>query len=182
MRVLTLVLWLLTAGVAAAETLTFEVYELKSDGTRQLLAKGTRQYSVDDLEVTRFNIGESFALKALKITDDFNVGASVHREKELVGFGLWVRQRVKWYEFWKNDGFSWDWFNRERPPVYRKLQGQGRVNATTIKGPGYEELTRVEFLDDVTLRFQASRWIFFFSDRDTHHVVVRKGSVLQLAP
>jgi hypothetical protein len=181
MRHLLILACLLFAHPAAAETLTFEIYELMTDGGRQLLAKGSKHYELSDIEVQRSLVGEVFWMKQLPLTDRFGVGASIHHDKELVGFGLWVRQRPKWFEFWKDRGFSWDWFNREQPPIYQKLQGPGRVRATIVKGSNFEALTSVEFLDDITLRLNASPW-FFFSMDDTHHVVVRKGSVLKLAP
>ena len=180
MRALALVVLLVLAAEVPAETVTFEIYELKNDG-RTLLARGTRHYVPGDVEVRRSFLGKQFWSKQLPLTGGFGIGASVFRDRELSGFGLWVKQRPRWFEFWKDEGFSWDWFNREQGPIYRKLQGPGRVRATIVKGPDYEELTGVEFLDDVTLRLKGSPW-FFLSQDDTHHVVVQKGSVLKLAP
>ena len=174
MRALLMAAALLLPCAASAEAITFEVYELQNGGGRQLLASGTKTYVVEDIESGRSS-------KELPLTDRFAVGASVHRHKELIGFGLWAKQRTRWFELWKDDGFSWDWFNREQGPMYRKLQGPGRVKATITKTRDYEELTSVEFLDDITLRLNARPW-FFFSDGDTHHVVVRRGSILKLAP
>jgi len=171
---------LLGLNVAAAQSVTYELYELSNDGPK-LIAKDTKQYTVSDIEVSENWMGSRFWQKQLGLNERFAIGASIHRHKELVGFGLWVKQRPRWFEIWSTGGFSWDWFNREQDAIYRKLQGPGRVKATIVTGADYQELTAVEFLEDVTLRLSARPW-FLFSDEDTHHVLVRKGSVLKLAP
>jgi hypothetical protein len=173
-----LAVWTLQA--AAAETVVYELYRV-SKGGRELIEKGVKKYQTGDIEVSASWVGPRFWQKELALNDRFAIGGSVHRHKELVGFGLWLKQRPRWFEVWSDGGFSWDWFNRENAVIYRKLQGPGRVKATIVTGSGYEELTAVEFLDDITLRLKARPW-FFFGDEDTHHVVVRKGSVLKLAP
>lgn len=165
---------------SVAETISFEIYELRGDGSRQLIAQGSKQYTREDIQVQWSPLVDGASQKSLFLTERYAIGASIFRKRDLRGFGLWVRQRPQWHEFWLDDGFSWDWFNREQSHVYRKLQGQGRVSVTVAKGANYEELTGVEFLDDITLRLKATPW-FLFSSADTHHVVVKKGSVLRLA-
>jgi len=48
------------------------------------------------------------------------------------------------------------------------------------KGPGYEELESVEFLDDIVLRYQDD--MRKPPGTHTHEVLVRKGSVFRCAP
>ena len=180
LRVLTLLLCL-TASAAAAETITYELYELSGGARTKLLAHGTKSYTLDDIAVTTSAVGTKFWRKELLVADGFSIGASIYRDKELDGFGLWLTRRPEWYEVWSDGGFSWDWFYREQGATYRKLEGPGRLKATIVTGPRYEELTAVEFLEDVTFRLKDSPW-FSFSDADTHHMVVRKGSVFRVAP
>ena len=120
MHAFLLVVSLLLAAVASAESISFEIYELKSDGAHELIAKGTKEYAVRDIEVQESLFGERFWLKEIVLTDHFAVGASVHHHQELVGFALWVKQRSRWFELWKSEGFSWDWFDREKFPTVRR--------------------------------------------------------------
>ena len=62
----------------------------------------------------------------------------------------------------------------------RHVQGPGRLSVTIKKGPGYEELEAVEFLDDVVLRYLDD--MSKPPGTHTHEVVVRKGSLLRVAP
>ena len=78
-------------------------------------------------------------------------------------------------------GFSWDWFNRESGLIFRKLQGGGTIKVTLVASTEFQEIAAVEVLEDITLRVIGLPW-WFFTDDDTHHLVVRKGSVLKFAP
>jgi hypothetical protein len=98
----------------------------------------------------------------------------VHREPILNGFGLVIYRRGD------GNGFSWEWFEREQGAVFRRLQGSGRVSAGIKKGDGYEELEVVEFLDDIVLRYLDD--MSKPPGTHTHEVVIRKGSVLKVAP
>ena len=172
--ILALIVAALTPSLAQAEAIEYEVYELRNNGERTLLASGVKNYAVTDVHVEErvASAGGRFWSKSILVWDDFSVGASVHRESSLEGFGLWITKG--------GDGFSWDWFNREGPDTFRKLQGKGLVRVRTVSSASYQELTAVEFLTDVTLRGEFSWWPF--STADTHHLVVKKGSVLRVAP
>ena len=95
--------------------------------------------------------------------------ASIYREEKLNGFGLWINN--------KDGGFSWNWFTRESGQIYRKLKGEGRVKALFVPDKDYEELSAVEFMDDIALSGNFG-WLPF---GDTHQMVIKKGSVLRLA-
>jgi hypothetical protein len=156
---------------AGAATLDYEVYALQGEGKRELLGKGTKEYELADVVVVeKTKGGVTSWSKSVLIWEDFSVGASIYKERPLTGFGLWIKR--------PGNGFSWDWFDIEDGAVFRKLQGGGKVRVETEKLEGSEELLAVEFLTDVTLRGSFSSWMF--STEDTHHLVIKKGSVLML--
>jgi hypothetical protein len=113
-------------------------------------------------------------VKWLVLDENFAIGASVHREQPLSGFGLMVFRRED------KDGFSWEWFEQTEGSTFTKLQGSGRVSVQMNKVGKSEELASVEFLEDVTLRY--------LDDMSkppgtvTHEVLVKKGSILAFAP
>ena len=164
-------------NVAAAETVTWEAMALVGPG-RQVVARGVKTYSPQkDIIVREQDSGRDGSVawsKALLLDDTFAVAASVHREEKVDGFGLVVYRRGD------ENGFSWEWFEREDGGVFRKLQGEGRLSVTTRTGPGCEELESVEFLDDITLRYLDD--MSKPPGTHTHEVVIRKGSVLRVLP
>ena len=168
---------------AHPETITFEIYALPKGEPPQLLAKGIKTYTSSDIKSTEYPLaGAQYWAKTLQLNEEFYIGGSIYREPKLGGFGLWVKRRPGPFEFWSTGGFSWEWFDyRQQNDVYRKLQGTGRVKVTMLRGSGYEEIGSVEFLDDVTMRLNDQPW-FTFSLEKTHHVIIRKGSVLRFAP
>ncbi|NJN06218.1 MAG: hypothetical protein HC814_07430 [Rhodobacteraceae bacterium] len=161
------------AAVARGETLEYEVYELNGHDKRSLLARGVKEYAVADVRIVeRSKGGQRSWSKSVVVWDDFSVGASVFCEQSLEGFGLWIAR--------PGDGFSWDWFDREEQGTFKKLQGGGRVRVTMAASTKCSEFVAVEFLTDVTLRGRFSWWPFSFAD--THQIVLKKGSVLRIAP
>jgi hypothetical protein len=165
----------LFSAAAAAEAISYAIYSLPLfGGEPKLIAEGQRIYSHRDVEVAKGPASSVFNWqKTLSISNGFDIGASVYRETRTEGFGLWIRKDGR--------GFSWEWFVRESDDVFRKLQGSGRVKVRFARIGGLEELAEVQFLDDVTMRLN-TLWIIPFLDKKTDHLVVRKGSVLWLAP
>jgi hypothetical protein len=167
------------AGHAAhGEIIKYEIYRLEPGGERTLLASGKREYTQEDVAVVaREGRGQTFWQKSVVVWDDFSVGSSIHLEHPLTGFGLWIERET--------DGFSWDWFDIESGDIFKKLQGTGRVRVETRSNNGAKEIVAVDFLTDVTLRGKFSSWSILpfvpFPDEDTHHLVVKKGSVLRFA-
>src|SRR5262245_45760323 len=102
--------WLAWAAVQPApapETVTWEAIAL-SGTERRSIAKGATTYEPSrDVVVRAGQDGKSWS-KSILLNDAFALGASVHRERRLEGFGLMVDQR--------NDanGFSWEWFDLEK--------------------------------------------------------------------
>jgi hypothetical protein len=166
---------------ATAERVSYELYELSANDGRKLLVKGTKEYSPGEVIVEEFADGTQRRwTKELAISKGFAIGASVYREKRLDGFGLWLKSREGFLAELNRGGFSWEWFDRESGNVYRKRQGLGRVKVTLVPSTSYEEISSIEFLDDVILRLNNS--LLLSSDRDTHHIVIAAGSILRFAP
>jgi hypothetical protein len=171
----------LFAAAAPAEALIYELYELAPDGSRALLAKGTRQYALADVSTIKLIPGLSnWGMKEVEVVDGFFAGASIYQEKELTGFGLWLKDRGTWRGRLSHGGFSWEWFVKESGPVFVKLQEGGRVRVRFVAAKPYEEIASVEVLEDLTLRLKNTPW-FFFRDGDTHHLLLKRGSVLRFA-
>jgi hypothetical protein len=165
----------LFSSAADAEAISYSIYSLPLLlGEPKLMAEGKRIYSQNDIHTLK---GPASNLvnweKTLSIANGFEIGASVYREPRTDGFGLWIRK--------DGGGFSWEWFVRETDHVFRKLQGPGRVKVRFARFDQLQELAEVEFLDDVTMRLNTF-WFIPFLDKKTDHLVVRKGSVLWLAP
>ena len=170
---LTIAAW---AQSAVAETVAWEAFALVGPG-RQLLGKGVKSYVpgkdiVVEEQAPRRD-GAAAWSKSLLLNDTFALGASVHREPLLNGFGLVIYRRGD------ANGFSWEWFEREQGAVFRRLQGTGRVSVSIKKGAGYEELEVVEFLDDIALRYLDD--MSKPPGTHTHEVVIGKGSVLKVS-
>ena len=173
MRVLSIAaaLWIVAAA-ASAETITFQSVTLSFMGGRDRAAPVVKTYSPARDLVTRDLIPGRIWSRTLKLDDAFQIAVQVEREPSLTGFGVTI-DRVD------AAGFSWEWFNRGEGTVFQELQGPGRLRAVIGKGPDYEELEAVEFLDDITLRYWAE------GSRPpappSHEIVVQKGSVLRVS-
>ena len=178
------IILLLFSVLAHGESISFEVYEVSGKTSRSLLTKGTRDYTVRDIVVEEHKSGDTrWWSKELAVASGFSIGASIFQEKDLTGFGLSLRDRSSFMGRISLGGFSWDWFDRESGDIYRKLQGSGRVRVTLVLSQPFQEIATIEFLEDVTLRVMSRPWFLYFLFKDdTHHMLIRKGSVLRLAP
>jgi hypothetical protein len=102
--------------------------------------------------------------KTLSLDYGRSISSDVYREKELTGFGLVLVRD-------DSPGFSWEWFERERSDVFRKVRGGGKARVSVAKSDKFQELVAVEFLDDITLQCTDDQ------TGTTHEVHVRKGSL-----
>lgn len=172
---LAILLGLLAVSKASSEPLDFTVYHLNGE-ERALIAQGKLDYTVRDIDVQQWESkdGQPACKKSLALGMGFRIGTMIVRTSEVSGFGLWIRNDHH------PDGFSWEWFYQESGSVYRKLQGEGRVRITQAHFPDGVELQSVEFLSDITLRFQED--VSLGPGNETHEVVVSQGSVLRVAP
>lgn len=161
--------------VGAGEEIAYGIYSVPLIfGDAKLVAEGRRVYSHGDV---RTSPGPAPKVpnwtKTLTIANGFVLGASVYREAQTEGFGLWIRK--------DGGGFSWGWFERESNGIVRKLPGSGKLRVRVSRVAGLEEMAEIEFLDDVTMRLDRY-WLIPFFDKDTDRLVIRKGSVPWLAP
>jgi hypothetical protein len=170
-----LLIGLFLSATACAESLDYAIYSLPLFfGEREKIAEGRLVYSHDDVRVERGPIENIWNWrKTLPVAAGFEIGTTVHRDKEITGFGLWMKKG--------GQGFSWEWFRLEGNDVFRKLQGPGRVRVRLAKTGDLVELASIEFLEDVTFRLNTLPPNPFL-DKDTYNLVVKKGSILWLAP
>lgn len=159
--------FLVWSGLAAAEVIEYEVYEVSSIGSK-LITKGTRTYSISDVKVFPLIMnGRNISEKFIDLQSGFRIGARIFSEPRLTGFGLLAGQTER--------DFSWEWYTREKGDRFRKLQGGTTVTVAVYGRPFFEELAEVRFEEDTTLRFTSERKGL----DDTHHVIVKAGSVLR---
>ena len=174
-RLVACVLLTVLGSFANAEELSYAIYSLPLFGGKpELVAEARASYSHSEIRVAPGPAPDiPNWTKSLALSNGFQIGTSVYREPRVEGFGMWIH---------KNDGgFSWEWFNRDGDDSFRKLQGPGQLRVRIKRDQGLEEITRIEFLTDVTMRLNA-RWFIPFLDGNTDQVLVKKGSVLWLAP
>ena len=181
MKLFLATLLLLCISVLHADELVYEIYAI-NDGSKLLLDKGVKKYSYKDINVSEYLTITTAGRwqKSLDVTNTFNIGGSIYREKEVTGFGLWIGITSEWYEFWINDGFSWEWFTKDNDKLFVKLQESGKLKVTMENIDDNEETRKIEFLSDVTMRLNNS-WIPF-STENTHIMVVKQGSILNFEP
>lgn len=179
--IVVLVAVMLHFSTASAETLYFELYEVSNGQRGALLASGERKYTAQDVLVEERRSSEGrWKSKAIPVAHGFNAGAAIYPERDLTGLGLWLRGGDSWLARLSSGGFSWDWFERESGDVYRKLQGGGRVKVIPAPAPNQLEIGAVEVLEDIVLRVELRPW-FFSTGSDSHHLLLKKGSVLRYA-
>ena len=130
--------------------------ELTYDPYRDVAVKPVRGSMVDARTVS------------LPLGHGFSLSVSVCKTP-LDGFGLFISRAADAH------GFSWEWFDRDGVAVFQKRQGDGRVTVDVNRGPGYQELAAVEFLDEIVLRYLDD--IRKPPGSFSHEIVIGKGSV-----
>jgi len=169
-QVIFLICVVFSVQAAHAATLEYEIFNIQN-GERVLIAKGKKEYSVDDIQIqkrhTRYGVNWR---KTLPLEAGFVVGTGNYREKPLKGFGLWIRRNGK--------GFSWDWFNMVSSGQFKKLQEGGFVTVESQEHPYVDEVGTIRFNTDISLRLNESAEI----GNVTKRVLIKKGSVLQFGP
>jgi hypothetical protein len=159
------------ATVGRAEKIAYEIYAIDEAGKPSLMGKGVKDYGDADLEIEERNVrGEIHWSKSLEFEGGFSIGASIYREPEVTGFGLWARHTPC--------GFSWEWFNATVPGHFKKLQETGHLSVAYRDVGPLKEITQIVFDTDVSLRLNESQEIH----RDTHRILIKKGSVLKFPP
>lgn len=167
-RVLLLSLLLIWATAGKAEKIDYEIFAVDEAGNLALITKGVKDYGDADLDIEERNSqGEIHWSKSLELEGGFSVGASIYREPEVTGFGLWAQRSPC--------GFSWEWFNATAPEHFKKLQETGQLSVTYRNAGPMKEIAEIVFDTDVSLRLNESQDIH----RKTHRILVKKGSVLK---
>lgn len=167
-------------GTAAArpEKVEWEAVSITLTGDRTVIAGGTKQYSPLTDVVVEQQTGpkgdETWWSNSLPLDDRFVLSAVVNRAPKLNGFRLAISRRG-------DPGFSWELFQRVEGSVFTKRQGSGSVSVGVKKGPDYEELESVEFLDDIVLRYSDGRSNPSGAHTPTQEITIRKGSVFRWA-
>lgn len=170
-RLLLLSFLLIFANACRAEKIEYEIFALDEAGKPTLLAKGVKEYADADVEIEERNVrGEIHWSKSLLLEGGFSVGGSIYREPQVTGFGLWARHSAC--------GFSWEWFNASASGRFKKLQETGQLSVTYRNVGSMKEISEIVFDTDVSLRLNESQDIH----RDTHRILVKKGSVLKFPP
>lgn len=170
-RLFLLFFLLIFANAGRAEKINYEIYSVDEAGKPTLMATGVKEYGDADLEIDERNVrGEIHWSKSLELEGGFSVGASIYREPEVTGFGLRAQRSPC--------GFSWEWFNASAAGRFKKLQETGQLSVTYRNVGPMKEISEIVFDTDVSLRLNESQDIH----RDTHRILVKKGSVLKFPP
>lgn len=121
-----------------------------------------------DIQIERREYqGQVHWSKSIPLEKGFGIGASIYREPEITGFGIWARGSAC--------GFSWEWFNVAGPGKFEKLQESGEVSVIHRKVGPNKEIAEIHFDTDVSLRLNESKEV----GGTTHRILIRKGSVLK---
>lgn len=168
MRVLLLTVLLACSSLTRAEKIGYEIYAMNGAELPTLISKGIKEYSAADFLVEESNDrGRVNWSKSLELDGGFSIGASIYRESEVAGFGLWAQRSPC--------GFSWEWFNATAPGHFKKLQEVGLLSVSYRSEGNLKEIAEIVFDSDVSLRLNESQ----DTNRKTHRVLIKKGSVLK---
>jgi hypothetical protein len=120
-------------------------WEISEGATDKILGKGQKQILLQDVQFTV----ASLTLKKVSLDQHFFLGMAESPSKNLAekkGFGLTIgRDDLE-------KVFSWEWFVVNYEDHAYKLQENGSLRIKMAQvGPGWE-VTRTEFLSDVSLR------------------------------
>lgn len=171
----------LGAAAASAETVEWQAVSITATGDRAVIAGGTKKYSpLTDIvadERTGPKGDETWLSNSLPLDDSFLLSAIASRAPKLNGFRLAISRRG-------DPGFSWESFVPVEGSVFKKRQGSASVSVGVKKGPDYEELESIEFLDDIVLRYSdgMSKATGAQKHAPTHEITIRKGSVFRWGP
>ncbi len=167
---------LLTAPVAMAETIDFELFALDAEGNRQLLEAGSREYSPVDMVIHQEDRQGRFYgfSKELEVAQGFSIGHLESYDDKQRGFGIWVNH----LPLESNPGdFSWEWYDLADQQRYVKRQGRTLIEVET-GGEGGRELLRIHFVEDTWLRYKESTCCRPVSAPPSHVLLIKAGSVL----
>jgi hypothetical protein len=148
---------------------------VREAATGKIIDNGTMTIHVQDVSVKRRRTSSKderpFFRKRFALNKDFYLGMSGFPETnlaDLVGFGLVVEHR-------NLKTFCWEWFNVDREKHAIKIQETGELAFDAKKiGSGWQ-ITRTDFLTDVTFRVMLLKTNKHETD-SKWRVTVMKGS------
>jgi hypothetical protein len=141
------------------------------------IAAGSKQYALKDVRIkeVRNRDGSIFWDKSVELASGFSLGIDVSREPTHDGVGLVISNPH--YPI----GISWNWFQAETDDTYKQVKGDSHIKVQLKQMAAAQEIVAVEFLDDTTLTFTDDMFRHKPGE-DSHRLVVKKGSVLRVAP
>ncbi len=143
--------------------------------TGKEVANGALVVGVEDVQVDEHRTAENLTYyrKCIRLSGPYRFAIDEHPDKrpeDLKGFGLTgINDEVQTY--------SWEWFNVTCPTEATKLQEEGKIAIAVSHSPVGYEVTRTEFLTDVSLRLTR-----FFGDPTQEpfwRIAIRKGSWIE---
>jgi hypothetical protein len=147
-----------------AEEIEYEIIEISTGKT---IGKGVKVYTFRDVIKHPYKVGGRLVVeKFIELENGFKIGARIFQEPKLTGFGLLA-------QLTEND-FSWEWYNQVDRDLFKKLQGGTHIKVKISGLPIVEILEEVNFLEKTKLRFKLKD-----AEKDTHNIVIQKGSVLR---
>ncbi len=165
MKTIAILILLILSVSSYAVTIEYEIYNSK---TGKLISSGKKEYSSKDILQDPYERGGMHInRKLIELEQGYKIGASIHREPRLIGFGLIAEL--------KRSDFSWEWYNKKKDFLFQKLQGGTNVKVRVSGGPLLEILEEVEFLDDTKLEFTSG----CKGKKESYEIIVKKGSRLK---
>jgi hypothetical protein len=159
---------------SSVELLSWRVFKMLHLGGQRLVAEGERSYQPSrDIIVTSIR-GSAVIPRtvSLPLSHGFALALSVSAVRApLDGFGVFISCPSN------ANGFSWNWFDRDRGHLFERRHGRGRLRAEIRRGPNYEQLTAVEFIEDVSLGYLDD--VRKPLSTVSHEIVIGRGSVFK---
>ncbi len=118
-----------------------------TDRAGKVLGKGDKKVLLRDVSIT-VRDGEPGGNKRIRLSNHFSLEMSEQpptSKQEVSGFGM-VSSRDD------VDTFCWEWFVVDRPGHATKLQETGDLGIALTQVGGYWEVTRTNFLQDISFR------------------------------
>ena len=155
------------------EFVSWRVFQLLHLGGRRMISEGERAYEPRDVVVKPiWNSPVDARTLSLPLSHGFALSVTVSKTP-LDGFGLFISRPAD------ANGFSWEWFDRSRGMLFEKRQGRGQLRVDVRRGPGYEELVAIEFVEEVVLKYLDD--IRKPLGTSSHQIIIGRGSELKFA-
>jgi hypothetical protein len=171
---------LVLSTATAAESFSYVLYEIESDGKAQLGAKAI-EYTPSD-PIVRSEPGRPAGTRdrMLVLEQGFVVGCSDEGRQNPSGIGCWLERRRSPVSVNQYAGFSWEWYDHGVGSLFAKRKGTGSVAVQLFPSGSKFMIGRIEFIDDtvfqVNLSAKSEPGVY------THEVLIKGGSVLAFPP